>query len=105
MHVGVARTVDLVHGLEDRGRLLGRGSAVQVHQWLEVYVFGQDRKVLAYALDVEGEGRVAAGQAMRDELHEGGHVSSPRDGRPANGRRRTSSTEEQTYELQSLMSH
>src|SRR2546421_9001445 len=47
MHIGMRGFVVGTHGLDDGMRLLRTGSAVQVDQWVPMYLTGQDRKVYA----------------------------------------------------------
>src|SRR5690606_13704830 len=50
--VRVARTVDLIHGLQYGRRLLRRGATTEVNQRLTMDLLLEDREVAPYALDV-----------------------------------------------------
>src|SRR3546814_2156340 len=100
VYVRIARPVHLVHRLQHRRGLLRRGAAVEVHQGLAMYVLLEHREIVAYALDVEGEGGVVTG-ARRDRCAaECRHAQASSPGRPASQWPRS---EEHTSELQSLM--
>ena len=71
VYVGVLALVGPGHGVDDRPRFLGAGSAIQEYQRFAVDLQRQGRKVAADRLDVEGVGAGRFGK-----VHDVGHPSS-----------------------------